>query len=61
MSDDHRFGESERAAIYRVIAERRDMRHFHSDSVSSHAQTLIDGSTPGAQRGLMQPWRFNRF
>ena len=33
MSNNHRFSESERAAIYRVIAERRDMRHFRPDPV----------------------------
>ena len=33
MSNDHRFSDAERAAIYRVIAERRDMRHFLPDPV----------------------------
>ena len=33
MHNNHRFSDSERAAIYRAIAERRDMRHFLPDPV----------------------------
>lgn len=29
----HCFSEAERAAVYRSIAERRDMRHFRPDPV----------------------------
>ncbi len=29
----HCFSEQERAAVYKAIAERRDMRHFLSDPV----------------------------
>ena len=30
---DHRFSDPEIAAVYRAIAERRDMRHFRPDPV----------------------------
>lgn len=34
MSDTpHPFSAAERAAVYRAIAERRDMRHFRPDPV----------------------------
>lgn len=33
MSDSHHFSDAERAAIYRAIAERRDMRHFLPDPI----------------------------
>ena len=31
---DHTFTDSERAAVYRAIAERRDMRHFCGGTVA---------------------------
>ncbi len=31
--DDHRYSEADRAAVYRAIAERRDMRHFRPGPV----------------------------
>lgn len=35
MSDSsHAFSATERAAVYRAIAERRDMRHFSGGSVA---------------------------
>jgi nitroreductase len=32
-SAEHRFGDAEREAVYRAIAERRDMRHFSSEPI----------------------------
>lgn len=61
MSNDHRFSESERAAIYRVIAERRDMRHFRPDPVdSAMLKRLLVAAHQAPSVGLMQPWRFIR-
>jgi hypothetical protein len=37
---EHRFSETERAAVYRAIAERRDMRHFRPDPVEPAALVI---------------------
>jgi 5,6-dimethylbenzimidazole synthase len=61
MSNNHRFSDNERAAIYRVIAERRDMRHFLPDPVDSTVlKRLLAAAHQAPSVGLMQPWRFIR-
>ncbi len=61
MSNNHRFSEKERAAIYRVIAERRDMRHFLPDPVDPVIlKRLLAAAHQAPSVGLMQPWRFIR-
>jgi len=61
MRNDHRFSDSERAAVYRVIAERRDMRHFLPDPVDPAVlQRLLAAAHQAPSVGLMQPWRFIR-
>lgn len=61
MKNDHRFNEEERAAIYRVIAKRRDMRHFLPDPVDSNVlRRLLAAAHQAPSVGLMQPWRFIR-
>lgn len=58
MSD---FNESDKAAIYRVIAERRDMRHFRQEPVAPDVlQRLLAAAHQAPSVGLMQPWRFIR-
>lgn len=58
MSD---FSESDKAAIYRVIAERRDMRHFKPDAIDPTVlQRLLVAAHMGPSVGFMQPWRFIR-
>ncbi len=55
------FNESERKAIYRVIAERRDMRHFLSDPVDPIVlKRILTAAHQAPSVGLMQPWRFMR-
>ena len=55
------YSDSERAAIYRVIAERRDMRHFIGGSVPpALLARLLAAAHQGPSVGLMQPWRFIR-
>ena len=55
------YSDSERAAIYRVIAERRDMRHFIGGSVPpALLARLLAAAHQGPSVGLMQPWRFVR-
>ncbi|MBI3570392.1 MAG: 5,6-dimethylbenzimidazole synthase [Gammaproteobacteria bacterium] len=55
----HRFSNAERAAVYRAIAERRDMRHFLPDPVDADTlQRLLEAAHRAPSVGLMQPWRF---
>ncbi|MCP1726325.1 5,6-dimethylbenzimidazole synthase [Natronospira proteinivora] len=57
----HAFSEAERAAVYRVIAERRDMRHFLPDPVSEDCLArVLSAAHQAPSVGLMQPWRFIR-
>lgn len=55
------FSESERAAVYRAIYERRDMRHFVPDPVDpATLARLIDAAHHAPSVGYMQPWRIMR-
>jgi len=58
----HAFSPQERQAVYRVIAERRDMRRFVPDSVVSEdvLARLLAAAHAAPSVGLMQPWRFIR-
>lgn len=61
MKNNHRFNDAERAAIYRVIAERRDMRHFLPNPVAPDLlRRLLTAAHQAPNVGLMQPWRFIR-
>lgn len=59
---DHAFSPAERRAVYRVIAERRDMRRFTPGaSVSEEVLArLLHAAHAAPSVGLMQPWRFIR-
>lgn len=55
------FTPAERAAVYRAIFERRDMRHFAGGSVpDDQLQRLLKAAHYAPSVGLMQPWRFIR-
>ena len=55
------YDEDARAAVYRVIAERRDMRHFRPDPVDpSVLRRLLWAAHHAPSVGYMQPWRFVR-
>ncbi|WP_136678550.1 5,6-dimethylbenzimidazole synthase [Neptunomonas sp. XY-337] len=57
----HAFSASERAAVYRAIDERRDMRHFNSLPVAEDVLMRILAAGHAAPSvGLMQPWRMIR-
>lgn len=61
MKNNHRFNDAERSAIYRTIAERRDMRHFLPNPVDSCLlKRLLIAANQASNVGLMQPWRFIR-
>lgn len=53
------FDPDERAAVYRVIGERRDMRHFAGGAVDPAVlRRLLEAAHAAPSVGLMQPWRF---
>ena len=55
------FNDAERAAVYRAIGERRDMRHFIGGEVAPELLGRLLGAAHQAPSvGLMQPWRFIR-
>jgi len=57
----HKFTEEERDTVYRVIDERRDMRHFSGGEVAKDVLLRILKAAHAAPSvGLMQPWRFVR-
>jgi 5,6-dimethylbenzimidazole synthase len=57
----HAFSAAERDAVYRVISERRDMRHFSGGSVPDEQLARVLAAAHAAPSvGLMQPWRFIR-
>lgn len=58
---DHAYSDAERAAIYRAIGERRDMRHFAGGEVAPDVLgRLLAAAHQAPSVGLMQPWRFIR-
>lgn len=58
---EHAFSPEERAAVYRAIAERRDMRHFSGGEVAPELLArLLEAAHQAPSVGLMQPWRFIR-
>jgi 5,6-dimethylbenzimidazole synthase len=58
---EHAFSLEERAAVYRAIAERRDMRHFSGGEVAPEVLArLLEAAHQAPSVGLMQPWRFIR-
>lgn len=58
---EHAYSPDERAALYRAIAERRDMRHFSGGEVAPELLArLLEAAHQAPSVGLMQPWRFIR-
>ena len=56
------FSAAERSAVYRAIAERRDMRRFVPDAAVPEdvLARLLQAAHAAPSVGLMQPWRFIR-
>ena len=55
------FDDAARDALYRVIAARRDMRHFVPGTVEPAVlQRVLQAAHRGPSVGLMQPWHFIR-
>ncbi|WP_287815945.1 5,6-dimethylbenzimidazole synthase, partial [Pseudomonas sp.] len=59
--NDNAYTPAERAAVYRAIGERRDMRHFAGGTIAPELLTrLLHAAHQAPSVGLMQPWRFIR-
>jgi 5,6-dimethylbenzimidazole synthase len=57
----HRYDSGSVAAIYRVIAERRDVRHFvPAPNDPATLSRLLSAAHAAPSVGLSQPWRFVR-
>lgn len=57
----NRFSNDDIAAVYRVIAERRDVRHFLSDPIDPDLMVrVLQAAHLAPSVGFMQPWRFIR-
>src|SRR5208282_751658 len=55
------FTQEEIDALYRIMTERRDMRHFLSDPLDpALLERLLAAAHLAPSVGLMQPWRFIR-
>lgn len=55
------FSDIERAAVYKAIHERRDMRHFLPDPIAPEIlQRLLLAAHHAPSVGFMQPWRVIR-
>ncbi|PPD56263.1 MAG: 5,6-dimethylbenzimidazole synthase [Methylotenera sp.] len=61
MHNPYAYTTEEQAAIYKVIRERRDMRHFLPIPIDSAIlQKILAAAHHAPSVGLMQPWRFIR-
>lgn len=60
-SPPHAFSAADLSAVYRVIQERRDMRHFSGGQVDPDLlHRLLTAAHHAPSVGFMQPWRFVR-
>ncbi|MCV7283615.1 5,6-dimethylbenzimidazole synthase [Mycolicibacterium flavescens] len=59
---EHAFSAAERRAVYRAIAERRDMRRFTAGAAMPEdaLSRVLAAAHAAPSVGLMQPWRFIR-
>jgi len=61
MSNKHSYTEDEKAAVYKTMAERRDMRHFNGKDLDPKVlHKILTAAHLAPSVGLMQPWRFIR-
>lgn len=55
----HSYTESEKKSIYKVMSERRDVRHFNQKPIDHETfMTILSSAHLAPSVGLMQPWRF---
>lgn len=61
MNKNKKFNDQDISAIYRVIEQRRDMRHFTNDPVDEELlERLLKAAHFAPSVGFIQPWRFIR-
>ena len=61
MPSKHSYTDKEKAAVYKAMAERRDMRHFTNEPVDVDVfNRILNAAHMAPSVGLMQPWRFIR-
>ncbi len=61
MISKHSFNQQEKDALYKALAQRRDMRHFNNESVDPKVlDKIFHAAHLAPSVGLMQPWRFIR-
>ena len=61
MMNNKRYSDNDIDAIYRVIEQRRDMRHFTNEPVDEAIlERLLKAAHFAPSVGFMQPWRFIR-
>ncbi|WP_394202164.1 5,6-dimethylbenzimidazole synthase [Marinagarivorans algicola] len=61
MNESYSFTEAEKRAVYKAIAQRRDMRHFNGRALNAAIlQRILSAAHRAPSVGLMQPWRFIR-
>lgn len=59
--NEKRYSDQDIEAIYRVIEQRRDMRHFNNKPVDKEMlERLLKAAHFAPSVGFMQPWRFIR-
>lgn len=59
MRSPHSYSDHEKAAINKVMRERRDVRHFNKEIVDRDCfNTILSAAHLAPSVGLMQPWRF---
>jgi 5,6-dimethylbenzimidazole synthase len=59
MNNGHAYPEAERAAVYRAIRERRDVRRFRPDPLPDEViRRLLGAAVCAPSVGYMQPWNF---
>lgn len=59
MNSEHAYSQTDIAAIYRAIGERRDIRHFRPGPLPDGLlKRLVAAANRGPSVGYMQPWRF---
>ena len=59
--NEHSFSEEEKAAVYKAMSLRRDMRHFNSAPLAPQLlNNILYAAHLAPSVGLMQPWRFIR-
>lgn len=58
---DFSYSPDEKAAVYKAMAQRRDMRHFNEKPVAPEVfKRILSAAHLAPSVGLMQPWRFIR-